>query len=105
MFCNDPPPTCDEVTNAFWSACHGGQLATAEYLRERGADLKWVAYDGLIALDVANLTELTNSFSGCAEVLTSPTIGSHRCRAGIVGCLGRAAPVPSGFAYGVIEAI
>ena len=90
MFCNDPPPTCDEVTNALWSAWHGGQLATAEYLKERGADLKWVAYDGLIALDVANLTELTNSFSGCAtEVLTSLTIGSHRCRA----------------AYGVIEAI
>src|SRR5215468_7272301 len=40
MFCNDPPPTRDEVTNNFWSACHGGQLATAEYLRERGADLK-----------------------------------------------------------------
>jgi len=25
-----PPPTPDEITNAFWCACHGGQRAVAE---------------------------------------------------------------------------
>jgi uncharacterized protein len=32
----DPPPA-DEIDNAFWCSCHGGQRATAEYLLERGA--------------------------------------------------------------------
>ena len=27
-----PPPTPDEITNAFWCACHGDQRAAAEYL-------------------------------------------------------------------------
>jgi uncharacterized protein len=48
-----PPPTRDEITNAFWSACHGGQRETAERLLERGADLNWVGYDDLTPLDVA----------------------------------------------------
>lgn len=47
------PPTREEITNAFWSACHGGQLATAEYLLGRGADLNWVGYDRLTPLDAA----------------------------------------------------
>jgi hypothetical protein len=49
-----PPPTQDAITNAFWSACHGGQLPAAEYLFDRGAELNWVGYDGLTALDAAN---------------------------------------------------
>jgi ankyrin repeat protein len=49
-----PPPTPDEVTNAFWCACHGGQRAAAEYLLDRGADLNWVGYDKLSPLDAAN---------------------------------------------------
>jgi ankyrin repeat protein len=32
-------PAPDEVTNAFWCACHGGQRSAAEYLFHRGADL------------------------------------------------------------------
>jgi ankyrin repeat protein len=54
--------TPDEVTKAFWFACHGGQLQTAEYLLERGADIDWVGYDGLTPLDTArrsNADELT----------------------------------------------
>jgi ankyrin repeat protein len=43
----------EAVTNAFWCACHGGQLAAAKYLLERGADLNWVGYDGLSPLDAA----------------------------------------------------
>jgi hypothetical protein len=46
-----PPP--QEVTNAFWCACHGGQHVAAEYLLDRGADLNWVGYDGLTPLDAA----------------------------------------------------
>jgi ankyrin repeat protein len=37
-----PPPVPDEVSEAFWQACHGGQRRTAEYLLARGADLNWV---------------------------------------------------------------
>lgn len=48
-----PPPTPDEITNAFWCACHGGQQAVAKYLLERGADLNWVGYDRLTPLDAA----------------------------------------------------
>ncbi|MGQ0836718.1 MAG: ankyrin repeat domain-containing protein [Gammaproteobacteria bacterium] len=46
-----PPP--DEVTHAFWCACHGGQRKTAEYLLGRGADLNWIGYDGLTPVDAA----------------------------------------------------
>jgi hypothetical protein len=47
------PPSPAEVTNAFWSACHGGQRSSAEFLFARGADVNWVAYDGLTPLDAA----------------------------------------------------
>jgi ankyrin repeat protein len=42
---HQPPPSPDEITNAFWAACRGGQRQTAEYLLERGADLNWIGYD------------------------------------------------------------
>ena len=48
---NAPPP--DEVTHAFWCACHGGQRHTAEYLLGRGADLNWVGYDQLTPMEAA----------------------------------------------------
>ena len=47
------PPTLDEVTDAFWCACHGGQRRTAEYLLERGADPHRVGYDGLTPIEAA----------------------------------------------------
>jgi hypothetical protein len=46
-------PPQEEITHAFWSACHGGQRQTAEYLLARGADLDWIGYDGLTPLDAA----------------------------------------------------
>jgi uncharacterized protein len=52
-----PPPTRDQVTEAFWQACHGGRLAAAEYLLARGADIDWVGYDGLTPLDTARRSE------------------------------------------------
>jgi len=53
FFADDPAPAPDVVTNAFWCACHGGQLAMAEFLLSHGADLNWVGHDGLSPLDAA----------------------------------------------------
>jgi len=52
--CNaDPAPTGEVITNAFWGACHGGQLLTAQYLLREGADLHWVGHDRLTPLGAA----------------------------------------------------
>jgi ankyrin repeat protein len=34
-----PAPSADDITEAFWQACHGGQRRTAERLLASGADL------------------------------------------------------------------
>lgn len=52
-FAASPPPDDDEITRAFWSACHGAQQEAAEFLAARGADLNWVGWDGMTPLDVA----------------------------------------------------
>jgi ankyrin repeat protein len=41
-FARESKPTPEEKNDAFWQACHGGQLEAAEYLLARGADLNWV---------------------------------------------------------------
>jgi ankyrin repeat protein len=42
------------LSGPFWNACHGGQLATAQYLLSRGADLNWPApWSGQTPLDIA----------------------------------------------------
>lgn len=49
-----PPIEADELSAPFWNACHGGQLAAAEYLLARGADLNWLApWSGQTPLDIA----------------------------------------------------
>jgi hypothetical protein len=54
----------DDVTIAFWCACHGGQLAAAQDLLARGADPSWRApWDGLTPLDAAHR-------SGAHDVIT-----------------------------------
>lgn len=52
-FAGGVQPSTEEVTGALWSACHGGQLAAAEFLLARGADINWIGYDDLTPLDVA----------------------------------------------------
>lgn len=52
-FAAAPPPDPAQITQAFWCACHGGQLGTAQYLLDRGADLDWAGYDLLTPLDAA----------------------------------------------------
>ncbi|WP_151476239.1 ankyrin repeat domain-containing protein [Streptomyces albicerus] len=51
------PPDHDAVTRAFWGACHGGQLATADYLLAHGADLDWIGYDDKTPLDIARTAD------------------------------------------------
>ena len=46
-------PPAEEITAAFWCACHGGQLKVAEYLLDRGADINWIGYDQLTPFDAA----------------------------------------------------
>jgi uncharacterized protein len=50
---SDPPP--EDVSEAFWHACAGGQRRAAEYLLSRGADLNWEPdYAHGTPLDVAS---------------------------------------------------
>lgn len=37
----DPPPTAEQISDAFWQACHGGQRRMAEYLFSLGADVNF----------------------------------------------------------------
>ncbi|HET7559978.1 MAG TPA: ankyrin repeat domain-containing protein, partial [Limnochordia bacterium] len=48
-----PPPTQDDVTNALWCACHGGQLAAAKRLLACGAERNWLGHGGQTPLDAA----------------------------------------------------
>ena len=52
-FASQPRPAPDEITNAFWCACHGRQRGAAEYLLGRGADRNWIGHDKLTPLDAA----------------------------------------------------
>jgi uncharacterized protein len=49
---SDPDPHM--ITMAFWSACHGGQRSTAEYLLARGAEINWIGWDEKTPLDVVD---------------------------------------------------
>ena len=49
----EPAPSPDEISNAFWNACRGGQIACAAFLLDRGADLHWVGHDGKMPADAA----------------------------------------------------
>ena len=42
-----------DLASALWGACHGGQLATAKILLDRGADVSWVGYDDLTPFEAA----------------------------------------------------
>jgi len=49
----DPRPSPENVTGAFWAACHGGQRPTAELLLAGGADPEWVGWDDVTAAGAA----------------------------------------------------
>jgi ankyrin repeat protein len=49
-----PSPQREALSGPFWNACHGGQLAAAQYLLAHGADLNWPApWSGQTPLDIA----------------------------------------------------
>jgi ankyrin repeat protein len=49
------PPTRQQLTDAFWQACHGGQRRMAEYLLSLGADLNGApSWGDATPLDVAD---------------------------------------------------
>ena len=50
---DEPLPTRDEITRAFWHACRGAQQPTAAYLLERGADPNWIGWDQKTPLQAA----------------------------------------------------
>jgi uncharacterized protein len=52
-----PRPEAEALSGAFWNACHGRQVAAAQYLLERGADLNWAApWSEQTPLDIAEHT-------------------------------------------------
>ena len=69
----EPSPTANELSGALWNACHGGQLAAAQYLYAHGGDLCWPApWSGQTALDIAEQ-------SGWSEVVAwLATAGARR---------------------------
>jgi ankyrin repeat protein len=50
----DEQPPANDITDALWRACHGGQQAAAEYLLGKGGDINWIGFDKLTPLDAAN---------------------------------------------------
>ena len=54
LLATTPPPAPDDITEAFWQACHGGQRRTAERLLASGADLNGTpGYSDQTAAEVA----------------------------------------------------
>ena len=56
IFAQDSGPDLEEITQALWSACNGGQLAAAQYLVEHGADINWIGWDDKTPLDLVDET-------------------------------------------------
>ena len=66
-------PTPDDVTHAFWGACHGGRLQCARYLIERGADLNWIPpWQTLSPVDAAERERADELCGGCAHGVPNP---------------------------------
>jgi uncharacterized protein len=54
FFAEGSGPDPQVITQAFWSACHGGQQGTAEYLLDQGAEINWIGWDEKTPLDVVD---------------------------------------------------
>lgn len=54
QLCDATSPSAADLTNALWHASHGGQLATAQALAARGADVNWIGHDHKTPLDLAH---------------------------------------------------
>ena len=72
----DRPPSADDLTQALWYACHGGQRETAERLLGLGAGLNWVStWDGLTPLDAARRSGADDLARWLAEQGARPAAG------------------------------
>ena len=60
-------PNAEDITHAFWGACHGGQRPSAQYLLEQGADINWIGWDDLTPLDAAERSEARELVSWLRE--------------------------------------
>jgi uncharacterized protein len=60
FFAGAGQPSSDEISHAFWYACHGGQRRTAEYLLGRGANPNWIpGWEDRTPLDTAQRESAT----------------------------------------------
>ena len=71
LFADGTPPSENEVTEAFWQACHGGQQPAAAYLLDRGADLNWIGYGDATPLDMARSSSVNAGAPTCNDVTLS----------------------------------
>ncbi len=54
----EDPPSADGINHAFWSACHGNQVATAQALASLGAEIDWLpGWERATPLDIAARAE------------------------------------------------
>jgi hypothetical protein len=44
LLARSPPPSAEELNNAFWQASAGGHRRTAECLHAQGAGLNWIPH-------------------------------------------------------------
>jgi len=59
-----PPATAEQVNDAFWAACHGGQLPAAEFLLDHQATLNWLpGWEQLTPLDAAARSGATDGIT------------------------------------------
>jgi uncharacterized protein len=70
-----PAPSRDDITQAFWLACHGGQLDAAVLLAEHGADVNWVGYDHLTPLGAARRSGANDVVAWLGGFTTTSTAG------------------------------
>ena len=80
-------PSAEDVSQAFWHACTGGQRRAAEYLLPRGADLNWEPdYAHGTPLDAASglSTRQENVISWLRELEPVPPAPSERPEPGIL---------------------
>lgn len=55
---SDGPHDAAEIDSAFWASCHGGQLATAQFLADQGADVNFLpGWEPCTPLDAARRAE------------------------------------------------
>jgi ankyrin repeat protein len=74
VFAEGTPPSREEVTEAFWQACHGGQQPAAAYLLDRGADLNWIGYNEATPLDMARSSNENAGAPTCNDEILSQLV-------------------------------